>query len=109
MDKKAFIDNLQKLFCETNLKEKRYTEVWLSEVDFGGMYSNGKYVLNVKAEHEIQNCSGEISDILDMVHEKAHEELEYIWRVDVYDSNDQFHCQSLNNDILIYAEELACR
>ncbi len=109
MDKKVFIDNLHRIFCETNLKDKKYSEVWLSEVDFGGMYSNGKYVLNVKAEHKIDSCSGEISDILDMINEQAKEDLEYIWRVDVYDSNDQFHCQSFNNDILIYTEESACK
>lgn len=102
MDTKLFIKKLQGIFCDS----KKYTEVWLSDVDLGGLYDNGKYILNVKAEHEIDSCSSEISGVLELLDKHAQELLEYIWAVNVLDSNDEVHCAS--GELLVYTEETAC-
>ena len=105
MDRKILIENLNKVFCDTNKERKRYSRVWLTDADFGGLYRSGKYVLNVKAEHEIENCYDEISDILDLLDKVAKEELRYIFRVVVYNFYEEIHCHSSE---LVYTEENAC-
>ena len=56
MDTNTIIKNLKGIFCDSNKRDKRYSEVWLSDVDFGGLYHTNKYyILNVKAEHKIDN------------------------------------------------------
>ncbi len=106
MDTKTLIKNLHQLFCNENKADKKYSRVWLSDVDFGGMYHTDRYVLNVMAEHEIDNCNDEIKEVLNILNEKAKEELEFIWRVEVYHSNDQYSCKS--EDLIVYEEENAC-
>jgi hypothetical protein len=95
------------LFCNLNKEGKKYLEVWLSDIDFGGLYRSGKYNLNVKADHIIDSCSDEIREILAILDQKAHNELQYIWSVSVYDSKDQIHC--ISQDLLVYDEESSCR
>lgn len=106
MDTKSLIKKLNEIFCNLNRKEKKYSEVWLTDVDFGGLYYSGQYVLNIKAEHQINSCSDEIKDIIELLDEQAKEELKYIWRVDVYNANEEIHCQS--QDGLIYNDSVAC-
>lgn len=106
MDQKVFINRLQKIFCDTNKEDKKYSAVWLSDVDLGGMYYTDKYVLNVKAEHQIENSNDEIISILQLLHEKANEELKSIWRVVVYNANEEWHCYS--EDMIVYSEEAVC-
>lgn len=106
MDQKAFIKQLHQIFCDTNKKDRKYSAVWLSDVDLGGMYYTDKYVLNVKAEHQIDNCNEEIIAILEVLDEKAKEELKYIWRVVVYNANEEWHCHS--EDLMVYTEQDAC-
>ena len=106
MDQKAFIKHLQQIFCETNKENKKYSAVWLSDVDLGDMYHTDKYVLNVKAEHQIDNCNEEIISILNLLDKKAREELKSIWRVVVYNANEEWHCYS--EDIIVYNEQEAC-
>ena len=65
MDKKALVGSLNKCFCKTNKKERRYMEAWLSDVDSGGMY-NGKFVLNVKTMHQIEDCIKNIFAIINI-------------------------------------------
>ncbi len=108
MDRKKIIENLHAIFCDYNKKDKRYSEIWLSEADFGGLYNSGNFILNLKMEkeYEIYSCGKEIDNILLMLDKKAKNELKYIWRVDVYDSEDEIHCQSEN--YLIYEDQNAC-
>ena len=106
MDKKEIIENLYKLFCTSNKQGKRYLEVWLCDEDFGGLYHSDKYVLNVKVNHEIEDCSDEIRDIIEMLDEKAKDELKYISNVEVYSSDESTHCSS--EDIKVFAEGTAC-
>ena len=106
MDQKSLIKKLHQLFCDTNKEGKKYSAVWLSDVDLGGMYYTDKYVLNVKAEHQIDNCNNEILSILQLLDNNAKDELKHIWRVVVYNANEEWHCFS--EDLLIYSEQIAC-
>jgi hypothetical protein len=99
---------LKDIFCQENKGTRKYSEVWLSEVDFGGLYQNNKYVVNVKAEHDIDSCNNEIKHIVsDLFKTLSKEETEFIWKVDVYNSNEQIHCQSID-DIIVYKLSEAC-
>ena len=108
MDKKALIENLKDVFCQFNKADgNKYTEVWLSDVDFGNLYHSDKFILHVKAEHEISSCSDEIDNVLRYLDEHAHDELQFIWSVYIYDSTDQIHCQF--EDLLVYTEAQSCK
>lgn len=92
---------LKDVFCAENKNARRYSEVWLSEVDFGGLYHSDKFVVNVKAEHQIDSCNEEIKYIFATLFKQlSQEDLSLIWRVDVYNSDEQIHCQS--EDVLVY-------
>src|SRR5215467_9829264 len=106
MDTKTLIKNLHALFCKENKGDRKYSKVWLSEVETGGLYNTGKYVLNVQAEHEIDNCNDEIRSVISLLNEKAKEELQLIQRVDVHHSGNRYYCQS--GDLLIFEQEDAC-
>jgi hypothetical protein len=105
MDTKILIGKLNKVFCESNKADKKYSEVWLEEVDFGGLYYSDKFTLNVKAEHQIDNCSGEIRDIIKMLNESCKDELKHIWSVNVFNANEEIHCFE---QFKVYSEEIAC-
>ena len=106
MDTKLLIKKLNEVFCNNNKTGKKYSEVWLSEVDLGGLYDNGKFVLCLKAEHEIDSCYDETTDILNLLNQQAKEELEYIWTVRVYNTQDQVHCES--SDLKVFDEANSC-
>jgi len=108
MDRKALIKNLKSIFCDYVKEDKRYSEIWLTDADFGGLYHSGNFILNLKMEkgYEIYSCGEEIDSILQMLDKEAKEELQYIWRVDIYDSDEQIHCQS--DECLVYEIENAC-
>ncbi len=108
MDTKLLIKNLQSAFCDFNSNIKKYSEIWLTDADFGGMYASGKYILNLKAElgYDIDSCGQEIDDILTFLEQKTKEELQFIVRVDIYDSEEEIHCQS--HELLLYNESIAC-
>ena len=107
MDKRETIrKKLNSLFCDINKEGKKYAEVWLSDIDFGELYQSDKYVLNVKAEHIIDSCKDEIDEILELLDEKAKEELQSIWQVRIFDSADEIHCAS--DEVLIYSEAEKC-
>ncbi|MES1224748.1 MAG: hypothetical protein ABUT20_55165 [Bacteroidota bacterium] len=106
MDSKKLKEKLNKVFCEIGKKGKSYSKVWLEDADFGGMYHSGKYILNVKANHRIKNCSSEIDDVLHLLDDQAKDELPYIWRVYVYhDDIKDAYCSS---EQIVYEEENAC-
>lgn len=107
MDRKLLVKKLKNLFCHLNKEDKKYIEVWLSDVNFGGLYQPAdKYVLNVKAEHVLGRCTDEISQIIDILDEYAKDELQHIWRVAVYDATENIHCVS--DDLVVYNEATSC-
>lgn len=106
MDRKALIKKLNSLFCTLHKEGKKYTEVWLSDVDFGDLYQSDKYILNVKAEHVIDSCNDEIKEILQILDKSVKEELQYIWRVAVYDASESIHC--VGDELTVYNEATSC-
>ncbi len=98
---------LKDIFCAENKAQKKYAHIWLSDVDFGGLYQSEKFVLNVKAEHQIMSCNEEIKYIItNLFKQLTKEDRSFIWRVDVYNSHEQIHCQS--EDIVIYTDSNPC-
>lgn len=97
-----FKNKLKDIFCAENKIDRKYSEVWLSDVDFGGLYRSDKFVVNVKAEHQISSCNLEIKHIVtNLFKQLSKEELSLVWRVDVYNSDERIHCQS--EDIPVYS------
>jgi len=95
VDTKLLIKKINEVICEYSKKsQKKFSEVWLTPVDFGGLYDNGKFNLCVKAEHEIYSCLEETTEIINYLNEFAKNELKMIWAVLVYNSSDQIHCES---------------
>ena len=105
MDRAILIKNLRKIFSELYQVEKRYYKVWLSDVDFGGLYYSGKYILNLKADHQLGSYKSEISAILDLlVNTLDDEQMQYIFNLKIYYKNE--FSTSNKDDILIYEDEL---
>lgn len=98
---------LKDIFCAENRVSRKYSEVWLSDVDFGGLYTSDKYVVNVKAEHEIESCNEEIKYIITHLFKQlTSEEISQIWRVDVYNSYEIMHCSS--GQLPVFKSNEAC-
>jgi len=105
MDTKALIKKLQDLFAERNNGEKRYSKIWLSEIDLGGLYRSPGFVLRLKAAFTIKDFFEETLEIIRLIRDKANEESKYIPRVSVYDINEK--AEPSDDDLLIYEEEFA--
>lgn len=109
MDTQTLIKNLNRIFCEQDKKDKKYSRVWLEDADFGGLYNSSKYILNVQAHHNIDSCITEIGSIFSLLNEKAPEELKRIWRVAVYNDEKDLHCDAEIEGFLVYSEEKSCQ
>ncbi|HWK06101.1 MAG TPA: hypothetical protein VNS58_20815 [Puia sp.] len=103
MDKKVLIRSLKKLFCDLNQVGKRYSEVWISDVDFGGLYHSDQYILHLRAAHPIRSRFKETAWIIKFLDEHAHEESKFIWRVQVHAADDKMY--DAEDGILVYDEE----
>jgi hypothetical protein len=106
MDTKALIKTLHDVFCDNNKTGKKYVQVWLEEENFDGLYESGKYVLCLKAEHEIDSCLDETQEVINLLSEKTPKELESIWRVTIFDMEDNIHCET--DDLLVLDENNSC-
>ena len=107
MDKAVFIEELKDLFCDEDKHGRRYSKVWLTEEDFGGLYNSGKYVLHVKAEHQLDECNPEIRYVIKLLTERfGREKMNLIRTVSVYNANEEVHCDSY--EIVVFSEENAC-
>jgi len=103
----AFKNKLKDIFCKENQGARRYSEIWLSKADFGGLYNSDKYLLNVKASHNLKNCNEEIEHVVDVLYSSlSPEEIAYIWRIIVYNSNEEPSC--LSDDISVLVPEQKC-
>jgi len=107
MDTKALITKLHDVFCDKNKEGKKYVQVWLEEENFDGLYKSGKYALCLKAQHDIDSCLDETEDILNLLSEKAKDELEFIWRVIIFDMEDNIHCET--EELLVLDEKNNCQ
>lgn len=106
MDKKALVKKLHEVFCESNKGERKYSQVWLSQLDYGGLYYSNDFALKLKTEHKIERYLTEITEVVKLLREKAKEESKDIVRVVVYGPHDKAECE--NDDYLVYDEETAC-
>ncbi len=81
--------------------------ITVSEVDLGELYQNDKFVVNVKAEHQIYLAMKRLNILL-LIHLSncQKNELAWIWRVNVYNSFKEIYCQS--DDILFYSDTDIC-
>lgn len=99
MDPLDVIKNLKHLFHEVGKKGGRYREVWLSPVAFdGGGRSSRNFYLNVLVNHKLGEKDDEMTPLLDIL--KGKEEYDHIWRIYVFDPDDELHCEP--DEILIY-------
>lgn len=93
MDNKTLIKNLNKAFSSYSKETGRsYSGVWLTDVNFDGLYENDMFILCVKSDHEIDSCLDEITDILNYLGREAQEESKLIWSIKVYNTNDKIYC-----------------
>ena len=107
MDRKVLVKKLSNLFSSLNSESRKYTEVWLSDVDFGGWYHSDKFViLHVKAEQVLGRITTEIKNLVYILHDRLKEEAPNIWSVVVYDASERVHCG--NGEIMVYDEATAC-
>jgi hypothetical protein len=90
MDKKILIEQLHSVFCELNKGKRKYSEAWLSDVDFGGWYYSDNYELHVKTNYRIENYYNEVLAIFEMIKSSTHDVLRHIWSVSVHDSSDKY-------------------
>ena len=105
MDKAVFIAELKNLFSSINQSEKRYSKVWLSEPDFGGLYYSGKYILNLKVAHQIDRYKPELSYIHSLLDEKLGKEQDaYIYHLYLYNKNE--YDGPDRDDIVLYNDEV---
>ncbi|MGI8637459.1 MAG: hypothetical protein ACR2KZ_18845 [Segetibacter sp.] len=102
MDTKALVKKLQEIFAEINKGEKKYSKIWLSEIDLGGLYHAVNYVLRLKAVYTIHDVYDETLQIIKLLNEKAKDESKFIPRVSIYDINEK--AQPQYDDIIIYEE-----
>lgn len=105
MDTKALIEKLQEIFSAVNRGEKKYTKIWLSEIDLGGLYYSNKFILRLKAAFAIKDFIKETLEIVELLNEKAKDQAKFIQRVSVYDVNEK--AQPSYEDIIIYEEASA--
>ena len=103
MDTKTLIKKLQDIFAEVSNGEKKYSKIWLSEIDLGGLYRSPGFVLRLKAAFTIKDLYEETFEIIQLLRDKLREESRYLPRVSVYDVNEK--AQPEGDDIIIYEEE----
>ena len=105
MDKAVFIKELRELFSSINQTGKKYSKVWLSDMNFGGLYQSGKYKLNIKAGHQTDSYKSEISYIFDLLDAKFDkEEMSYIYTLEVF--YDREYASPDRDDIIIYSDDV---
>ena len=92
---------LKEVFSAANKETGKYAEVWLSDVEFNGLYQIYKVAVNVKAAHPLASRNEEIKYIVYNIFTKlSKEEHSWIWNLSVYNSNEDVHCES--DELLVY-------
>lgn len=99
------VEEIRRVLCESNHDEPKYASAWLSFND--DLTGRERYVLNVKAEHDIPSCFAETR----LINEKLREQLEpealrLISRIVVHNFDEQVHCWT--DDIVVVEEGSVC-
>lgn len=106
MDKAIFVNELRRIFADVNKEDKRYSKVWLSDENFGGLYHSGKYTLYLKSEHKIPRYKTEVSYLIDLLDQKLDKEKSsHIFSFKVYDEDE--YASPDRDDIILYNDEVS--
>jgi hypothetical protein len=103
MDTKALVKKLHDIFQGNNNGINKYSKVWLSHLNYGGLYYSKDFELKLKTEYKIDRYLKEIEEVSSLLQEKAREESKYILRISVYGSDEQ--AEPENDDYLVHEEE----
>lgn len=103
MDRKMLIKNLKQAFSNSQFQE-RYSEIWLSYLDFGDLsYDNKKFALNVRTKQKTKNTIAEIDLVFNCLKEDFKEELSYIHKVLVHPPKTGW--EQPNTNFVLYDDE----
>lgn len=106
MDKTKLVNELKDIFCNLNKDNRKYSTVWLSTLD--DLTGRDRYVLNIKAEHDIDSCFEELEYVykilIDKIDIKTLDSI--VGRVAVYNQHEEEHCSI--EDIVIFGEQQVC-
>lgn len=105
MDTKALIRKLRDVFGKNDKGVKKYNQIWLSEIDFNGLYQSDKFTLNLKSKNKIERYLTELEFVSSLLRDKAKEELKYIMVVKVFGPDEKAEPES--DDYIVYEEEAA--
>ncbi len=95
-----FKNKLVSIFSEENKKEKRYSEVWLTVEDFGGIPDSDNFVINVKTEPIVTSKILELKYIgLDLFKQLDKDEIPLYWHVRLFRHNERVRHTS--DDIIL--------
>ena len=98
---------LKELFSNANKNDKKYAEIWLNGVDFGGLYDTDLVVVNISAAYELESCNEELKfigrQLFPLLDKKVHSK---IWRVALYNYSEDVHCDT--GEMLVYMAEDIC-
>lgn len=106
MDKTKLVKELKDIFCNLNKEDRKYSTVWLSSLD--DLTGRDRYVLNIKAEHNIDSCFEELEFVYKTLIEKIDTKIldSIVGRVAVYNKYEEEHCSI--EDIVIFGEQQVC-
>ena len=102
MDKAVFVRKLKDIFL--NLEDKKYTKVWLSDANYGGLYRSGHYLVNLKFRPDFNEEITYIRKALRILHDKLDDEqMQHVERIAVHHSYEDYYSEP--NDIVLYNDE----
>lgn len=106
MDKIKLVIELKDIFCNLNKNDRKYSTVWLSSLD--DLTGRDRYVLNIKAEHNIDSCYEELEFVYKTLTGRIDNKIldSIIGRVAVFNKNEEEHCSI--EDIVIFGEQEVC-
>ena len=104
MDKRKIMkEKLNPIFCEMNLKQKKYAEIWLSFFHFGKVYFTDEfYELKVKLLPGVVRNYREIEEITKVLFEKVQPEFRPILAVQIINAEDNKRCKK--KDVMVYCD-----
>ena len=106
MDTKALVKKLREVFSEAFKDGRRYSHIWLSPLDYDGLYQSEDFVLKLRSENKIERYLTEITEVSNVLRKNFKEELKHIVSVVVYGPNEKAECEA--DDYLVYEEAAAC-
>jgi len=100
MDSKTLIENICSFFRKIECGDKRYSQAWLSETDFGGVYIKRRFVLHVKTAFLMDDYQPERRRIMHLLRENVPEEYNLFRGISILDAADR-ECYT-PDDLLVF-------